>query len=59
MGEGVSFLFSVSLGRLSFDDIKFISEKDHLQIAERTSVEKGDILMAMIGSISNPVKWLH
>jgi type I restriction enzyme, S subunit len=42
-------------GRLSFDDVKFISEQDHRKIAERSGVERGDILLAMIGSIGNPV----
>ena len=46
---------NLSSGRFSFDDIKLISEQDHRQIAERSSVERGDILLAMIGSIGNPV----
>ncbi|MCD2451574.1 restriction endonuclease subunit S [Methylicorpusculum oleiharenae] len=46
---------NLSSGRLSFDDIKFISEQDHRQISERSLVEKDDILLAMIGSIGNPV----
>jgi type I restriction enzyme S subunit len=46
---------NLSSGRLSFDDIKFISEQDHRQISERSLVEKNDILLAMIGSIGNPV----
>ncbi|SCY13987.1 restriction endonuclease subunit S [Nitrosospira sp. Nsp13] len=46
---------NLSTGRLSFDDIKFISEQDHRQISERSLVERGDILLAMIGSIGNPV----
>ena len=46
---------NLSTGQLSFDDIKFISEQDHRQISERSLVERGDILLAMIGSIGNPV----
>lgn len=46
---------NLSSGKLSFDDIKFISEQDHRQISERSLVEKDDILLAMIGSIGNPV----
>ena len=42
-------------GILSFDDVKFISKDDHLKIMERSYVENGDILFAMIGSIGNPV----
>lgn len=42
-------------GILSFDNVKFISEQDHLKIKERSKVDQGDILFAMIGSIGNPV----
>lgn len=46
---------NLSSGQLSFTDIKFISEKDHRQISERSAVQRDDILLAMIGSIGNPV----
>jgi type I restriction enzyme, S subunit len=46
---------NLSSGKLSFEDVKLISERDHLQISERSGVDKGDILFAMIGSIGNPV----
>ena len=42
-------------GSLSFEDVKYISKEDHLKIKERSIVERGDILFAMIGSIGNPV----
>lgn len=42
-------------GTLDFSAIKYISEQDHLKIKERSKVDKGDILFAMIGSIGNPV----
>ncbi|AFY95139.1 restriction endonuclease subunit S [Chamaesiphon minutus] len=42
-------------GMLSFEDVKFISEEDHIKISERSKVNIGDILFAMIGSIGNPV----
>lgn len=42
-------------GKLSFEDVKFISEEDHKKICERSAVDVGDILFAMIGSIGNPV----
>ena len=42
-------------GKLLFENVKLISEKDHRQICERSRVDKGDILFAMIGSIGNPV----
>jgi type I restriction enzyme, S subunit len=42
-------------GMLSFENVKFISEEDHKKISERSKVDIGDILFAMIGSIGNPV----
>lgn len=42
-------------GKLNFDNISYISEQDHLKITERSGVDFGDILFAMIGSIGNPV----
>ena len=46
---------NISSGELSFDDVKFISETDANKINERSYVDDGDILFAMIGSIGNPV----
>ena len=46
---------NISSGVLSFDTAKLISEEDHRQISERSQVNRGDILFAMIGSIGNPV----
>jgi len=34
--------------------VKFIGEKDYTKINERSAVEKGDVLFAMIGTIGNP-----
>ncbi len=42
-------------GILDFSNIKYISEEDHFKIKERSGVDRGDILFAMIGSIGNPV----
>jgi type I restriction enzyme, S subunit len=42
-------------GMLSFENVKFISKEDHEKIGERSKVDIGDILFAMIGSIGNPV----
>lgn len=42
-------------GKVNFEKIKFISETDFNKINERSKVEKGDVLMAMIGTIGNPV----
>lgn len=46
---------NLSSGKLDLNDIKYISEKDHIKINERSFVERNDILFAMIGSIGNPV----
>ena len=46
---------NLSKGVLSFDDVKVISEADHRHISERSKVAQDDILLAMIGSIGNPV----
>ena len=42
-------------GQLNFEKIKFISEEDFNKINKRSKVNKGDVLMAMIGTIGNPV----
>lgn len=41
-------------GVLDFSNVQYISEEDHAKISERSKVDKGDILFAMIGSIGNP-----
>ena len=46
---------NLSSGSLCFDNIKMISEADHRKIEKRSKVDKNDILLAMIGSIGNPV----
>jgi len=42
-------------GSLDLSNVKYINEKDYLKILERSKVDVGDILFAMIGSIGNPV----
>lgn len=42
-------------GRLDLSNVNFISEEDHLRIIERSKVDRNDILLAMIGSIGNPL----
>ena len=42
-------------GYIDFSTVKYISEYDHNIISQRSKVDKGDILYAMIGSIGNPV----
>lgn len=55
--EGIPLVTSknISSGKLSFDDVKLISIEDARKINERSHVDDGDILFAMIGSIGNPV----
>jgi type I restriction enzyme, S subunit len=55
--EGYALVTSKNLKNngLSFDNIKYISEADYRKINERSAVHKGDILLAMIGTIGNPI----
>jgi type I restriction enzyme S subunit len=55
--EGFPLITSKNIysGSLSFEGVSLISEEDHRKICERSRVERGDILFAMIGSIGNPV----
>ncbi len=46
---------NISGGRLDFSNVKYISREDANKINERSNVDSGDILFAMIGSIGNPV----
>ena len=55
--EGVPLITSknISSGYLDFNNVKYISKQDAEKINERSVVNNGDILFAMIGSIGNPV----
>lgn len=55
--QGIPLVTSKNLinGNISFQDVKYISLEDHQKISERSNVDEGDILFAMIGSIGNPV----
>jgi len=55
--EGIPFVTSKNLdkGNIDFSTCKCISLEDHKKFSERSYVENGDILFAMIGSIGNPV----
>ncbi|MBR1599222.1 MAG: restriction endonuclease subunit S [Lachnospiraceae bacterium] len=55
---GVPFVTSknISKGYLDFSDINYITQIDADKINQRSLVEDNDILLAMIGSIGNPVK---
>ena len=55
--NGIPLITSKNLcnGYIDFSTAKFISEEDHLAISQRSKVDTGDIMFAMIGSIGNPV----
>lgn len=56
--EGIPLVTSKNLnedGTINLDNVKFISEDDAKIINNRSKVDVGDILFAMIGSIGNPV----
>jgi type I restriction enzyme S subunit len=55
--SGIKFVTSKNIinGNLDFTDISYISIKDAIEINKRSKVEKGDILMSMIGTIGNAV----
>jgi type I restriction enzyme, S subunit len=55
--NGFALITSKNLKRdeLDYKNIKYISEKDYDKINNRSKVDKGDILFAMIGTIGNPV----
>lgn len=46
---------NLSSGELDFENVKYVSEEDAKKINERSAVDDGDILFAMIGTIGNPV----
>lgn len=54
--KGIPLITSKNLkgNKIDFENIKYISEDDHLEISKRSKVEPGDILFAMIGTIGNP-----
>jgi len=55
--KGFALVTSKNLKRngLNFNNIKYISEKDYEKINDRSKVDKGDILLAMIGTIGSPI----
>jgi type I restriction enzyme, S subunit len=55
--HGVKFLTSKNIkdGELDFSDVSFITEEDAENFNKRSKVDKGDILMSMIGTIGNSV----
>ena len=57
VSEGVPLVTSKNLsnGRVDFSTAKLISREDSQVINQRSKVDSGDIMYAMIGSIGNPV----
>lgn len=55
--KGIPLVTSKNLknGQIDFETAKFISTDDHKLIEQRSKVDDGDILFAMIGTIGNPV----
>ena len=56
--EGYPLVTSKNLkgGKINLEKVKFISKEDYLNISKRSRVDVGDVLMAMIGTIGNPVE---
>jgi len=46
---------NIKKGKLVLDDINYVSKDDYDKINKRSRVNKGDILMPMIGTIGNPL----
>ncbi|MVB09487.1 Type I restriction modification DNA specificity domain protein [Caprobacter fermentans] len=56
VSDGFPLITSKNLsdGQISFENVKLISNEDFEAISQRSKVDIGDILFAMIGSIGNP-----
>jgi len=57
MENGIPLITSKNLknGKIDFNNVQFISKRDHKEIIKRSFVENNDILFGMIGTIGNPV----
>ncbi|WP_286945776.1 restriction endonuclease subunit S [Acetobacterium sp. UBA5834] len=57
VANGIPLVTSKNLkqGEIDFDNVKLISLEESKKINMRSGVDDGDILLAMIGSIGNPV----
>ena len=55
--QGIPLVTSKNLkkGKIDLTKIKYIKNEDYLLIKKRSGVSVGDVLMAMIGTIGNPV----
>lgn len=45
---------NIKNGNIDFHDVKYISEKDYIDINKRSNVEINDVIMPMIGTVGNP-----
>jgi len=56
VSEGYPLITSKNIikGQINFSSVNLISETDYNQINKRSKVDKGDIIMPMIGTIGNP-----
>jgi type I restriction enzyme S subunit len=57
IAQGIPLVTSKNLkkGKIDLTKIKYIKNEDYLHIKKRSGVSVGDVLMAMIGTIGNPV----
>lgn len=57
VSEGYPLVTSKNIrdGKIDFSTCKLIAEKDYREISARSNVQRNDIIMAMIGTIGNPV----
>lgn len=55
--KGIKFITSKNIvnGKIDYQDVKYISEEDAINIDKRSKVELNDILMSMIGTVGNTV----
>ena len=50
---------NLSKGFVDLSDVNYISESDYIQANKRSKVDRGDIIMPMIGTIGSPVLVEH
>jgi type I restriction enzyme S subunit len=57
LNTGIKFITSKNLNKniLDLENCSYISKENHDKIKQRSEVKRGDLLMAMIGTIGNPV----
>ena len=55
--SGIPFISvkDISNGKLSFENTKYISLEEHLELSKRCKPEKGDILLSKVGTTGIPV----